>query len=126
MALQVKEMLLKAGFELDKWNYNSHEILSKLSAESVAESQRAIPGSKNQSVLGIQWNTKNNEFKICINLAERLFTKWGMLSVLHFIYDPLGFTAPVMIKSKLWLREVKGLDWDKPLPPEEPTRWRSG
>ena len=58
-----------------------------------------------------------------INVLDRPCTKRDMLSVLHSIYGPLGFAAPVMILPKLWLREVKDLDWDEVFCADEQNRW---
>ena len=123
MALQAKEMLHKAGFELDKWNSNSPEILFKLSDKLVTESQKAIPGSKDQKVLGVQLTLKMTNLKFTSTFLKYLSKKGGMLSVMHSIYDFLGFAAPVTIKPQFCHREVKELDWDERLPPEESKKW---
>ncbi len=41
------------------------------------------------------------------------------------LYDPFGFTTPVVIRGKALIRELttETCDWDAPLPPEKMSPW---
>ena len=50
----------------------------------------------------------------------------GILSMISFIFDPLGFIAPVMLSSKLLLQELcrEGFSWDDPISESHRARWK--
>ena len=127
LAREVKDMLSKAGFELAKWTSNDNNVLGSISSSENPIKFKTISGcaTGKQSVLGIHWDVSADTLQIRCNIPDRPFTKRGMLSLLHSIYDPLGFVAPVMIKPKIWLRDVKELDWDEELSDEERRRWET-
>ena len=43
----------------------------------------------------------------------------------HFIFDPLGMVAPVMIEPKLFLRELCEYGWDDKINDEKIKRWQA-
>ncbi|GFQ99657.1 integrase catalytic domain-containing protein [Trichonephila clavata] len=57
--------------------------------------------------------------KIQLNIEpDKTVTKRSVLAVAHRVFDPIGFTAPVMLIPKLILKEtwVLKLKWDEILP----------
>lgn len=54
-------------------------------------------------------------------------TKRQLLSQIRKIFDPLGLLGPIVLKAKLYMREVwlDGCGWDEPLPVELTSRWKA-
>ncbi|GFU42579.1 integrase catalytic domain-containing protein [Trichonephila clavipes] len=72
-------------------------------------------------VLGLIWNLKDDCLSCNINCQKnesKAITKRSLLSIANHIFDPIGFTAPVTLKSKLILQEIwkLKLKWDENLP----------
>lgn len=78
-----------------------------------------------QRSLGIQWSLQTDSFAFQVKFEEKPFTKRGVLSTLHSIFDPLGFVAPFILLGRMIFRELMDLscDWDEPLPVEIERRW---
>ncbi|KAK6178335.1 hypothetical protein SNE40_013134 [Patella caerulea] len=55
--------------------------------------------------LGIVWKTEMDTFDFDVQLADKPFTRRGVLSVVNNIFDPLGFIAPITVKGKMLFRE---------------------
>jgi len=47
-------------------------------------------------------------------------TKISLLSDINRVFDPVGFVSPVLIRGKVFLKQLWALklSWDTPLPPE--------
>ena len=88
-------------------------------------------------VLGYGW--KADEDIMTVNLFneevtdELILTKRGILSFIMKIYDPLGVTAPLIIKYKLGMKEIilhrskeqeKPLSWNEEVPDEFKDKWK--
>ncbi|GFT46727.1 uncharacterized protein TNCV_1316841 [Trichonephila clavipes] len=74
-----------------------------------------------RSVLGLKWNMK--EDTLSCELIERenkdeQITKRKILSLVHQLFDPIGFTCPITLIPKLLLQECwqLGISWDAKLP----------
>ena len=52
-------------------------------------------------------------------------TKRGVLAKLASLYDPLGWSSPLMVCANIILQRtwVRGLDWDTPLPADIASEW---
>ncbi|GFW90039.1 integrase catalytic domain-containing protein [Trichonephila clavipes] len=88
------------------------------SDESELESQ---PDNFETMVLGLIWNLKDDCLSCNINCQKnegKAITKRSLLSIANHIFDPIGFTAPVTLKTKLILQEIwkLKLKWDENLP----------
>ncbi|XP_070549159.1 uncharacterized protein [Ptychodera flava] len=70
-----------------------------------------------ERTLGVLWNAETDEFQFRCQIKKTEGTRRAMLSVLSSIYDPFGFTAPLLIPAKTVLQEMckqeAGLD-DEP------------
>lgn len=60
-----------------------------------------------------------------IKFEEKPYTKRGVLSTLHSVYDILGFIAPFILLGRVIFRELVDLPcgWDEPLSLELKNRW---
>ena len=119
------QILDKAGFKV-KTFVRSHETDN--------EAMEKLGGK----VLGYGW--KADEDIMTVNLfkddevtEELILTKRGILSFIMKIYDPLGVTAPLIIKYKLGMKEIilhrskeheKPLSWDEEVPDEFKDKWK--
>jgi len=69
------------------------------------------------SVLGLKWSKNGDTLSIDLdlpNIPEKI-TKRSILSEVHKVFDPIGFTAPVLLQPKLILQDVwaKAVTWDE-------------
>ena len=65
---------------------------------------------------------ENDECYVKINDQEKPFTRRGVLSVAHSLFDPLGLVAPTLIMLKVLLRELCDKEWVEPLTSDQETR----
>lgn len=101
-------------FDLRGWEYNSlHLSTDELSCLE----KKVVP------VLGMQWflnsDTISVNFKeVCEN--SKPVTKRKILSEVHKIFDPIGYTCSVTLYPKLMLQELWKMKttWDMELSPE--------
>ena len=54
-----------------------------------------------QRSLGVYWNLETDTFSFKVSDEDKPFTKWGILSVINSLFDPLGIASPVVIKGKM-------------------------
>ncbi|XP_078374406.1 uncharacterized protein LOC144657946 [Oculina patagonica] len=150
-----KEIMSKGGFNLRKWNSNSEEVLDIINSkdkslascttktdptaefsqddESYAKSTVGPAdnqGDKLVKVLGVNWNTKGDEFLFnfteLIKLANTLsVTKRSLLKISAKIFDPLGFLSPYVIRLKVMFQELcaEKIDWDQELHGNWLSKW---
>ena len=96
------ELMQKGSFELRSWE---HSYCKDLPTES--------------TVLGLNWNKAEDTLKVNMSWLKEIsmekVTKRSILSIAHRIFDPIGYTAPVMLCPKLMLQKawVMGVDWDE-------------
>lgn len=62
-------------------------------------------------------------------MNEKPFTKRGLLSVINSVYDPLGFTVPVIVEGRAILRDISTnflriCEWDSELPKDKLQQWQ--
>ncbi|GBN63236.1 hypothetical protein AVEN_79663-1 [Araneus ventricosus] len=94
--------MLQDGFELRDWE----------STECETEHGWETP------VLGMKWNRQLDSLRVNMSWMNKLslekITKRIMLSVAHKVFDPIGYTAPVMLCPKLMLQKAwkMSIGWD--------------
>ena len=54
-------------------------------------------------------------------------TRRGILSVICYVYDPLGFVSPCILPAKAIQQDLclKGLGWDDPIPETSKQKWEA-
>ncbi|XP_045538507.1 uncharacterized protein LOC106708429 isoform X2 [Papilio machaon] len=74
-------------------------------------------------ILGLSWDTKSDQL-YCSNIDNlpdsediKQLTKRDLLSLTQKVFDPIGYTSPVMLTPKLILQETwkNNMSWESPL-----------
>ncbi|KAF8763136.1 hypothetical protein HNY73_021348 [Argiope bruennichi] len=120
--------------ELTKTDVNVdmlEEMLEQLAVESNKTEERQE--DRKVPVLGLLWNlpkdTISLDLKSLMKEDKGPITKRKILSTVHRIFDPIGFSCPVTLEPKSLLQECwkLGLSWDAELPlliTERFERWK--
>lgn len=80
------------------------------------------------SILGLHWSPVPDVYTFRVNIvwpSTKAVTKRSVLSAASEIYDPLGFTAPVTMISKIFLQEIHQMKvgWDVEMNSDFTNRW---
>nr|XP_022300887.1 uncharacterized protein LOC111109091 [Crassostrea virginica] len=77
--------------------------------------------------LGLSWDLSSDVFIFNINLPEKPDTRRGYLSMLHSVFDPMGFAAPLLVQGKILLRDItlSGTEWDAVLDQSHIEKWQT-
>ena len=124
------QLFKKGLLNLRKWTSNNAQVLSSLPSNMLAAdsitlfvSETSVPN------LGIYWQPNTDYFSFHIENApfDLLFTKRSVLSRIAWIFDPMGWLAPIVITAKiimqsLWILKVS---WDEELPLDISNRWQT-
>ena len=149
--LKSKLRFQEGGFRLRKWGSNLEELMrmieenkkcdvksnvvSSVTEENQTFARYSVGKQESESderrVLGLSWDSKNDEFKFSfknfIDLASELpGAKQSVLSVGARIYDPLGVISPIVIPIKVLFQQIcrrKG-HWDQELDDDHAHIWK--
>ncbi|XP_052747995.1 uncharacterized protein LOC128200049 [Galleria mellonella] len=133
---QLKELLKRGGFELQKWMSNQMHLLKCLDLERNNEESNDKEKANNLEIksdditklLGLTWNRNSDEFHFTVKSSENNapITKRKVISEISRLYDPLGWVAPCIITSKVFIQKlwIAGIDWDDELPSELLREWK--
>ncbi|XP_045455994.1 uncharacterized protein LOC123665778 [Melitaea cinxia] len=118
---EIRMILRKGGFIMQKWCSNSEEVLRYLQGgEKKINDTVEIKLDKVIKILGLTWDRKEDIFKITVNLPEMIHpvTKRSILSDVARLFDPFGWLSPVVITAKIWIQKLWlcNLGWDDKLP----------
>lgn len=118
IADDLDKVLQNGGFHVKKW------ITNELTSDK----------DKEEKVLGVTWNRVSDvlRFKFQGTLSTHhddegsQLTKRKILSRVARLFDPIGFTAPVVIRAKIGLQRLwqRGYEWDQLLEPQEAKEWQ--
>ena len=119
---ELRELLLKGGFQLKKWRSSSAEVLKNIPSElqELMPQQELVNNhaASYPKTLGITWDSRLDVMSAQVQLPDHyVSTKRGIMSDTAKSYDVLGWIAPVILKmkvlfQKLWKEKV---DWDEEL-----------
>ena len=137
-----KEIMMKGGFNLPKWNSNNKVLLSKIaSMENEVRSQGNEEGKiveddqsysqfavgtpsngESTKVLGVNWDSDSDTFYLdlahVVKFAKSLPpTKRSVLRITAKIFDPLGCLCVFTINLKAFFQRlcINKIDWDEEL-----------
>ncbi len=70
---------------------------------------------------------ESDTFGFMIVIKNKPFTRQAILSVMSWVYDPLGFMAPFILLVNEILQELCRLSigWDEPIPEEFSKQWEA-
>ncbi|GFQ69720.1 integrase catalytic domain-containing protein [Trichonephila clavata] len=91
------------------------------------DSKHTIKDDQHIKILGIAWLPYVDKFTFTITVNETdVWTKRKVLSEVAKIFDPLGWLAPTVIISKIFLQDLWShhLSWDEELPNSLARQWR--
>ncbi|GFW07384.1 integrase catalytic domain-containing protein [Trichonephila clavipes] len=125
---ELQEMMKRGGFSLRKWVSNDPDVLTTIPEELKAvNSKHTIKDDQPIKILGIAWLPDVDKFTFTITVNETdVWTKRKVLSEVAKIFDPLGWLAPSVVISKIFLQELWShhLSWDEELPDSLARQWR--
>ncbi|GFT16055.1 integrase catalytic domain-containing protein [Trichonephila clavipes] len=112
LIVESQEILEEGKFELRGWEHNN---LDPQTENTVPTERRSVP------VLGLKWDLDQDLLSVDIKVHEsknEILTKRKILSLVHKIFDPIGFTCPATLIPKIMLQECWTLKvkWDSELP----------
>ncbi|VDO64710.1 unnamed protein product [Schistosoma margrebowiei] len=124
-----KRLLSLGGFNLTKWTSNSVKVLEFIPEEDRAEGSIIVCESNETSerTLGIEWNVRTDELCFKVHEFHGNPTRRNVLSYVAYIFDPIGFVAPIILPAKVILQDTcrQKLDWDAELPIDCQAKWNN-
>ena len=125
-ARKLREVLASGGFNLTKWSSNSRNFLAGLSPELRATGANPDDKLTLQRVLGLPWYPEKDTYLIqpeSYRKAKdiRIPNQRNLLKFTSSIFDPLGITAPLIIRLRCFMQLAwsTGQQWDKPIPDDQ-------
>lgn len=124
---QLKNILNAGGFELHKWSSNNEHFLNNL-PDGEREVNKAVTLHNTQvKTLGLLWLPEQDRFKCSVNFNNKktVYTKRFILAEIASIFDPLGVFGPIIVKAKLFMKELwkYNLDWDEEISQDMNATW---
>ncbi|XP_061729039.1 uncharacterized protein LOC133533965 [Cydia pomonella] len=122
---EMKELLKKGGFILQKWSSNKDELLQIIDDSGNGENNKqdkALEFKQDNivKILGLTWNRSRDEFQYSVKLPplSAPVTKRKIISDVSRLFDPLGWIAPCVIKAKIFIQRlwIAGTEWDEEPP----------
>ncbi|XP_063549129.1 uncharacterized protein LOC134756230 [Cydia strobilella] len=114
---EAKDKFSKISMNLREWSSNSKEFLDQIQD---AASETTV------KTLGLNWELKDD----CLRLRAKVnktneVTKRGILKTIAAIYDPCGFSVPIVLPAKLLLQQLwkDKVKWDSSLSNETKQKW---
>lgn len=126
---ELKTVMLSGGFNLRKWASNSSEFMRTIPEEDRELKMHhdiIIDASATIRTLGIKWNPSTDTFGFKIKTSpNETNTKRELLSEIASIFDPLGWLAPIVVKTKILIQEswTANVAWDDKLPYDIKCNW---
>ncbi|CAK1602523.1 unnamed protein product [Parnassius mnemosyne] len=125
---EMKELLSKGGFQLQKWITNNTELAKIVMEERGNEEGKInIKIDEIVKVLGLTWDKQTDSFHYSVQLTmqENPITKRKVISDISRLFDPLGWVAPCVITAKVMIQKLwlSGVDWDEELPDDLLEEW---
>ena len=129
-----KEALALYNIRLHKICSSSSEVLAAFpESELATNSMVKLEDCSLQTALGLNWDTKSDLLVIRSDIAERPFTRRGVLATVNSGFDPLGICSPIILTGKHIQRTLLKaqndpkdlIAWDQELSHEHKDIWES-
>ncbi|XP_075157847.1 uncharacterized protein LOC142231112 [Haematobia irritans] len=126
----LRTVLKSAGFPLVKIASNDPRLLSNIPQEDLYDSDfLRFHESSSTKTLGVRWNALTDTFSYTLNSIQvcENTTKRKVLSTVAQLFDPAGWIAPIVIRSKILMQQLwlEGLDWDDVLSSDSLAKWKN-
>lgn len=128
---RTQSVLGESKLRLHKIVSNNPEVMRCFPIEELAKGLKDLDLDSDklpsQRSLGIVWNIVEDHFLFKPNSEVQPCTKRGILSTINSVFDPIGFTSPIVLKGRFILRDLMSLklDWDEPVPNDIAEKWQS-
>lgn len=121
LCYDLTELCQRGKFRLTRWISNDRRVIENIRETERAASVKAIEGCIDMPIeraLGVGWDIQRDHFTFTIKQRKPAHTRRQLLSIIAFLFDPLGFLAPFVVRAKILLQKVwqLGMTWDDPLP----------
>ena len=126
----IKECLAEGGFNLCKWMSNSRSVLESIPIEDRGKGLKNLDIHHEdlpvEHTLGVQWDVESDQIGFSVKEVDPKATRRNMLSVISQVYDPIGITAPYILKAKKILQTCckEKIPWDEKVPSEQQKQWK--
>ena len=116
------KILKKHNVRLHKIVGNNQQVMDYFPSSEIASASE-----KETRVLGVCWNTTDDNFSIESPTSLKPYTRRGILSFNKSFYDPIGFMSPLLLTGRIFQRKVltpekdssdtpHQINWDEELP----------
>ncbi|XP_025994180.2 uncharacterized protein LOC113004598 [Solenopsis invicta] len=126
---QTCAVLGRGGFQLRKWSSNSSRLLDDIPEENHGLAcSKTLQEDEQLKILGISWSPSQDAFQFRVSVPSSIpRTKRSILSVIARLFDPLGWSAPVTIRAKIFLQKLWQIrvDWDEDINASLGDEWLS-
>ncbi|XP_025997293.2 uncharacterized protein LOC113005679 [Solenopsis invicta] len=126
---QTCAVLGRGGFRLRKWSSNSSRLLDDIPEENHGLAcSKTLQEDEQLKILGISWSPSQDAFQFRVSVPSSIpRTKRSILSVIARLFDPLGWSAPVTIRAKIFLQKLWQIrvDWDEDINASLSDEWLS-
>ena len=121
---ELRNLLLKRGFNLRKWRSSSTKVMESIPNElhDPSHLKGITEGNckKSPKALGIHWNSLDDSLYVSVgdSIGEDCCTKRQLISDIARIFDVLGRFPPTTILMKVTLQKLweLNLEWDEEIP----------
>ncbi|XP_062713978.1 uncharacterized protein LOC134290794 [Aedes albopictus] len=137
LALDVKTVHAKAGFDMRNWLSNSELVVQRVGdpGQQVTKSFTVGKSSETERVLGMSWTPKEDTFTFAVHFRSDIQslisgtsvpTKRQVLRAVMSVLDPLGLVAVFVIHGKCLVKDIwrTKIGWDDPIPEKLHETWR--
>ncbi|XP_065075682.1 uncharacterized protein LOC135699370 [Ochlerotatus camptorhynchus] len=124
---ELEQLMSKGGFRLRKWVSNAQSVLAGLAADELGTQSTLNFDQEQVKALGVHWQPGPDLLGIDVSglTVNGQWTRRKVYSIIAQLWDPCGFTAPVIswAKIQMQLLWVAAQGWDDPLPADLANQW---
>ena len=127
---QLQELCSRGGFNLTKCISNKQEVIKLIPDDKRKPNVRnelvTLGNLPEEKALGVKWDTQNDTLGFYIKFADKPLARRGLVSTLSSVYDPLGLTAPFLLKGRQIIQQLcrSKLNWDEPIDERSSYEWQ--
>ncbi|XP_058827675.1 uncharacterized protein LOC131687608 [Topomyia yanbarensis] len=137
LAINVRLMHGKAGFEIRNWQSNSEQVLAWVGEDDPKATKKfsAEKATVAERILGMMWIPNEDIFAFTAQLRPELQplldgaiipTKRQVLRVVMSLFDPLGIVSTFTVHGKILIQDIwrSGVGWDDPITKDDFLNWQ--